>query len=245
MKILPNKQLNSSDNEIKQEEESELIPIFRYYRISTNTQKLRAQKKSQDRFLERNKEKYVVKGTFEDIVSGTIGPEGRPEYNEMINRLDEVDSVLCSDWDRMSRDLQFATYFMFFLRNSGVTILESDTGKEYDFNKMGDRIWAYLKSEMAAQELIKKKERQKSGIAGFIEEKGRWGPEKKYGGGSDGKLWTKSTFWKKYKNLRLSGVSKSAIARLFKISLPTLYKRLREEQERYDKIERKVKNNKS
>lgn len=224
-----------------------IIKIFIYYRISTELQNFKSQKKIIESYLEskQNKkhEKYEIIDTFKDSdKSGVLSPEDRPDFKEMINRLDEIDAILCYDWDRISRDVKFATYFMFYLKEEGISIIEGSSGKVLNFDEMGDRIWTYLKSEMSADERKRIKKRQKAGIAAYKDEHDRWGPKKKYGGGANGDKFTKKRFWKKYKTLRLANVSKSAIARLFNISNPTLYKRLKEEPERYDKIEMQVKN---
>jgi len=234
---------------IDQKLEKKPIRIFIYYRISTELQNFKAQKKIIETFLDHNDKKYQIIDIFKDSgKSGILAPQDRPEFNEMINRLDEIDAILCYDWDRISRDVKFANYFMFFLKEADIFIIEGNSGKTLNFDEMGDRIWTYLKSEMSAYERERIKERQKAGIEAFRKEheskenpKGRWGPKKKYGGGPNGDKWNKKKFWEKYETLRLANVSKSAIARLFRVSNPTLYKRLKEEPEKYDSIERKVK----
>ena len=222
-------------------EKNNKIPVFIYYRISTELQNFKSQKKIVENFLANSHDKYEVIDTFRDEgISGFLGPKERPDFNDMINRLNEVRAILCYDWDRISRDVKFASYFMFYLRGEGIYVIETGTRKILDFDQMGDRIWTYLKSEMGAEERLKIKRRQKAGIEAYKEEHGRWGQQIKYGGGAKGTRFSKKRFFEKYEVLRLANVSKSAIARLFKISPPTLYKRLKEEPEKYKEIEDKV-----
>lgn len=223
-----------------EEKKSDLVPIFVYYRISSELQNFGAQKKINNNYLKNHPDKYRVIDIFKDEdISGDLGPEDRDEFNKMINRLDEVDAILCFDWDRISRNLRFATYFMFFLQEANISVIEAGSGKILNFDEMGDRIWTYLKSEMGAEERRKIKMRQKAGIEAFRDKYGRWGPKKKYGGGPKGDSFSKKKFWEKYETMRMANVSKSAIARLFKISPPTLYDRLNEESKRYEEIEKR------
>jgi DNA invertase Pin-like site-specific DNA recombinase len=99
----------------------------------------------------------------------------------------------------------------------------------------------FIESQKAEEERKRHIQRTKHGIEAFKEEHGRWGPEKKYGTTSDGKPIDKNRFWFLYETYRMSNVSKSAIARILDISRPTLYKRLKEEPEKYNNIEEKVK----
>ncbi|MHA1795185.1 MAG: recombinase family protein [Promethearchaeota archaeon] len=224
------------------ESDKKKIPIFIYYRISTELQNFDAQKKIIENFLALNPDKYEIKGVFKDKgLSGALDPKERPEFNEMINRLKEVKAILCYDWDRISRDVKFASYFMFFLKETGISVIEGGTGKVLNFDQMSDRIWTYLKSEMAQDERERIKRRQKAGIQAFKEKHGRWGQKPKYGGGADGRSFSERTFWEKYETLRLANVSKASIARLFKMSTPTLYKRLKTRPRKYLEIENEVK----
>jgi len=222
--------------------EEQEIKIFIYYRISTELQNLKAQKKIINNYLKVQPErKYKILDSFKDNVSGALGPTERPEFKEMISRLNEIDAILCYDWDRISRDVKFATYFMFYLQESNISVIEANTGRTLNFDEMGDRIWTYLKSEMSSNERKRIKERQKAGIEAFQDEHGYWGPKKKYGGGPNGDKWNKTKFWEKYELLRLANVSKLAISRLFRMSAPTLYDRLKEDPQKNQEIESKVK----
>jgi len=68
-----------------------------------------------------------------------------------------------------------------------------------------------------AEEYIKNLHiRQKIGIKRKIEETGTWGPKKK------------EVDWKRYDHYRYLGVPKTAISKMFGISVKTLYRRLQE-----------------
>lgn len=222
--------------------EKKLEKIFIYYRVSTKLQNLKMQKSSTSIFLSKEGEKYEVIDTFADK-SITGATDERPGYQKMKKRLNEIDGILVYNWDRMSRDEELANNLMYELRKRNIFILESDTGQKLDFNQAFNRLITFIKSMEAERERLRHKQRTKDGIKAFRKEKGYWGAEKdkKYGETSDSKKISKSKFWFLYEMYRKAKVKKSAIARILNISRPTLYKRLKEDEEKYNEIELKIK----
>jgi len=212
---------------------------FFYARVSTNLQDVKMQVKAKDRFLERHH--IDVIDTFkDDAKSGALGFE-REALKEMFDRIDEVDCIIVYDWDRLSREEEFAISLMYFLRKKRKYVYEITSGQKLDFNKLQARLQAIIKSLISSEERLKIKKRQMDGILAYREEHKRWGPRKKYGKSLHGTRYTKEAFWRTYKQYRLAGISKAGIARLLKISVPTLYKRLKEDFEgKYERFEQKL-----
>lgn len=213
--------------------------IFIYYRVSTDLQDIKMQKNNVSKYLSKEGDNYEVIDVFADKgISGAT--KERPAFQKMLERLNEVDGIMVYNWDRMSRDEEFATNLMYELRKKGIFVLESDTGQKYNFKEAYHRMITFIKSQEAERERKRHLRRTKDGIATFIDKHNRWGPSKKYGFTSNGKPLNKEKFWYFYETYRLANVSKSAISRILGLSRPTLYKRLDEELERYKKIESEV-----
>lgn len=224
-------------NQLNKSQESE--KLFIYYRVSTELQDTKMQKYSVKKFLEDKK--IIIVEEFEDkAMSGILGFE-RPAFKEMNNRLDEVDGIILYDWDRISREEEFAVTLMYALRNKNKFVYESSTGQKLDFNQLYSRIQTFLKSVMASEERLRIKKRQKGGIAGFIEEYGRWGPFPYYGKNTSGKKLTRESFWQLYEQYRIALIGKSAIARVLQMSRTNLYNKLKKDMKRYKEIEERLK----
>lgn len=211
---------------------------FFYTRVSTNLQDTKMQEKAKERFLEHYNIN-VIDVFKDDAKSGALGFE-REALKEMFDRIDEVDCIIVYDWDRLSREEEFAISLMYFLRKKGKYVYEITSGQKLDFNQMQARLQAIIKSMVSSEERLKIKKRQKDGIAAYKDEHKRWGPRKKYGESLHGTPYNKQSFWRTYKQYRLAGISKAGIARLLKISTPTLYERLKEFKEKYKRFEQKI-----
>jgi len=213
----------------------ENMDFFIYYRVSTDLQNTEMQERVVNKLVKDKKINVV--GVFEDIsYSGALGFE-RPAFKEMYERLDEADGIIVYDWDRISREEEFAVSFMHVLKRKDKIVIEASTGNILDFSDMGSRILTYVKSVTASEERIKIKQRQKDSIQIFIKKHGRWGRFRNYGETEQGTKLTKESFWIKYELYRKANISKMAISRLLKISPPTLYKNLHEDEAMYQKIE--------
>lgn len=223
--------------------EKKIEKLFIYYRVSTKLQNLKMQKRSISLFLSAKGDQYEVIDTFaDDGISGAT--DNRPAYQRMKKRLTEIDGILVYNWDRMSRDEELANNLMYELREKNIFILESDTGQRLDFNQAFNRLITFIKSMEAERERLRHKQRTKDGIEAFRKKKGYWGASKhkSYGKTTDGKKISESRFWFLYELYRKAKVKKSAIARILGISRPTLYKRLKENEEKYNKIEMMLNN---
>lgn len=214
--------------------------VFRYYRVSTEMQKLDMQKKSVKDFLKNREHIEVIESFTDEAISGALGWE-RPAFREMMEKIDKVDGIILYDWDRLSREEEFAVNLMYSLKNKNKFVYESNTGQKLDFNIMHNRLIGFIKSINASEERIRTKKRQKDGIKAYKEKHDRWGPHKKFGNNLSGKKLPETSFWRLYEQYRMANISKAGIARILKISRQTLYKRLNENLDKYNEIELKIK----
>jgi DNA invertase Pin-like site-specific DNA recombinase len=216
--------------------------VFAYYRTSTDIQSIDMQKHSVKNYAEKNNMEIVEEFKDEGI-SGVVGFE-RPAFQRLYNRLKNVNNihaVLVYAWDRISRDEEFAVMFMYYIKKIGVKIIETKSGMELDFRNMTHRLKTMFDSVFSQEERLRIKKRQIDGIKAYREEhNGEWGRRKSYGKSPfSHREMSEETFWRNYEIFRLETLlSKSAIARMFEISRATLYRRLEENGDKYEQIER-------
>jgi DNA invertase Pin-like site-specific DNA recombinase len=188
--------------------------IFTYFRVSTDLQDVESQKSAVKSFL-KNQDVQIIHEFIDLGFSGKKGVE-RPAFNEMLSRLNEVDGVCLFDYDRLTRDEERGVMLMYEIRSKQKKIYEARTGMILTFEPMTERLLTFVKSMLAEEERKKILDRQASGIKAYKERNGRWGRKKK-------KLNIKK--YEEYQNL---GLSKTAIAKLFGMTVPTLKKIIKE-----------------
>lgn len=220
---------------------------FAYYRVSTELQDIKTQRFSVSKFLAKNIHLIIDNEFVDNYISGALLEE-RKAFMDMISRLDGIDFIVVYAWDRISREEQFATNFIYELRGKNIKVYESSTGRDLDFSKLGDRLSTLIASVISSEERMKIKARQKAGIEAFREEHGYWGRKVFYGinpASNTNKPMNKESFLKNYEKYRVDfRLSKAAIARIFQMGSSTLYKRIHENQEEINLIEEKLSKNK-
>jgi len=213
--------------------------VFSYLRVSTKMQKIDMQRKSIEEFLKTHPNVNVVKEFIDESYSGALGWE-RPAFKEMMTQIDDVDGIIIYNWDRLSREEEFAVYLMYSLRRKNKFIYISSTREKLNFDELSIRLKTFVDAAFSERERKRIKQRQMDGIKAYIEKYGRWGPRKKYGIALTGARISEKRFWKLYEQYRKAGISKAGIARILNISRYTLYKRLNEKPKKYQEIEKKV-----
>ncbi len=223
----------------KNQNDEEIYNLLEYLRVSTEVQDTKMQKEANKKFIQGKP--YKIIETFEDKAkSGALGFE-RPAFKAMDDKLNDADGILTYAWDRISREEEFAISFMYSLRRKDKFVIESSTGIKLNFDQMQSRLLGMIKSVIAEDERLKIKRRQKDGIELFKKKNNRWGRFRKFGVSTEtGKELTKEMFWKKYELYRKAKISKSAIARLLQMTRTTLYKRFKENLEKYNEIEERI-----
>lgn len=189
---------------------------FAYIRVSTDIQEKKLTQENQEIVIKRYAKQHNIEivSWFFDAMQGVIND--RPQFTEMMNRINEVDSVVLFDTSRWSRDFEYSVGLIFQFKNLGKGVHIAVENLKLNLNDDMAQLIQIIKSWFNAHERKKIKQRQKIGIERYKMKHGRWGPRKK-------KLDVK-----KYNFLREAGVSKAAIARLLKMSKTTLNCRLKE-----------------
>lgn len=193
---------------------------FGYVRVSTTKQKEKNTHENQKTAIHEyaGKHGFEIVHTFEDLAVSGVDYE-REQLDHMLDRLNEVKHVIFYDWSRLSRDILFSNYLLYTFTKNGVTL--HDVSKD-DTVVIGDDVSILMKQIeffVASHERKKIKERQKLGIKRFIMENGSWGRKERV-------LTPREIDM--YKSLRKAKVSKSAIARVLKISRKSLYKNIKQ-----------------
>jgi len=219
------------------------MKLYAYYRVSTIMQSIQMQKEIVKKFIEE-KGFEIVEEFIDESMSGALGFE-RPAFNEMYNLLannEEVDGIVVYNWDRLSREEEFAVMLMYYLRRKNKVVYNADKGECLSFDQQIDRIKTFINSSYNEQERLRIKQRIKDGIKAYTKREGRWGRKIIYGKNpASNRPLSEKSFWKHYEKYRIKfNFSKSAIARLFQISRSTLINRLNESPERLKIIEDKL-----
>jgi site-specific DNA recombinase len=134
---------------------NEIKHVAMYLRISREKQETEDTLQSHRERLTRlcNDRRYTFT-TFEEVLSGQSKLEDRVVLNEMLDRLNEFDAVLCISIDRLSRDLEYSIHIFKRLEKAGIPVVTMDrVYTESDFLMFG------VESLMANQEykLIRKR----------------------------------------------------------------------------------------
>ena len=199
------------------EDPEKLEKSFAYIRVSTDIQEEKKTQENQEKAIKDYVKKYnieVIEWFYDLALSGV--DLNRPKLNEMLSRLSEVQSIIIYDTSRLSRNFEYSIGLIFQFKNLGKRIHVVSEGAILDYQNDMNQLIEIIKSWYNAYERKKILARQKLGIERYKEKNGRWGRK------------TKKLDVKKYNFLRKSGVSKSAIARILKISRTTLWERLKE-----------------
>jgi DNA invertase Pin-like site-specific DNA recombinase len=134
----------------------------------------------------------------------------------MLIHLETVDGLVIQHSDRFSRADPVDTLIIYRrIFERGKRVISIMDG-ELKMNTLEETLLMAVRSYSDAKRIVIDKEKQKAGIQRFIKNHGRWGRPKK-------------PFDKeKYHIYRNAGLSKADCARLLKVSLATLYRRLDE-----------------
>jgi site-specific DNA recombinase len=134
---------------------NEIKNVAMYLRISREKQETEDTLQShRERLIRLCNDRGYSYTIFEEVLSGQSNLEDRKALNEMLDRLEEFDAVLCVSIDRLSRDLEYSIHIFKRLEKAGVPVITMDrVYTESDFLMFG------VESLMAHQEykLIRKR----------------------------------------------------------------------------------------
>lgn len=146
---------------------------FIYNRVSTNIQEdkesIISQRESCKAFAKINN--IDVLQLFEETGSGLIF--NRPQFQEMLSRLVEVDCVITFSQDRITREPRHIFIIIDTFKKANVELL-GVTGA-INWNSTLEEMIVVMKSYMAKDETEKMSARIKPGIQIYKNEHGRWG----------------------------------------------------------------------
>lgn len=196
-----------------------MMKAFSYYRNSTSDQKELATEENQrtlcKAFALENGVDIVHE--YKDLGRSGLSEDGRPEYRQMLDKLDAVDGLIVYDMDRLNRDLwNQISLLILLIKNKKKLFLARERVVE-DWSSRTNILIRLILAWVGQEEVLKSKERQKAGIERYrANHEDRWGRS------------AAEVDWKKYDEYVDMGLSKVAIAKLFGMSRKTLYKRLEE-----------------
>ncbi len=187
-----------------------------YVRCSTDDQDLASQEHDLERWLAVYGQGEQVIWYREEGVSGDA--KVRPEYNRLIAEVRKGDTVLCWALDRISRGgIKPVADMLDFFNTADIRLVSV---KEPWIDRNNPAIEPVLCVLAWAAQMEKKriKERQKAGIAAAKAKGKRWGGRKA------GTMQVRTPeLDKTVKEMKASGKSVCSIARVCKISRPTVY----------------------
>jgi site-specific DNA recombinase len=184
-----------------------------YCRVSTKDQADKNTQENQERSIKeflKDKEVQVIKEYSDPGMSGAS--RDRPQYNKMLEELDQYDGICVYDVDRLSRDFEMGVNLMFMLKQMSKTLYVSRTGNIMDFSSDEDQLIHVIKSWVSDQERKKIKARQLEGMNRYREAGKKWGRP------------AKEINWKKYDELKKFGLSDASISRMMEIHPVTFCK---------------------
>lgn len=187
---------------------------FAYIRISTKKQEKDQTRKTQEMLVKE----YAKRNNLE-IIEIFKDLEDYEQLDNMMDRLDEVLCVIINDWSCISCNMLFSGYLLYEFSKHNVTIHDVFKNNIVELDNDTGILMRNIESFLASQEKKKIKHKQKAGIRRKIEEVGHWGRIRRV-------LTPKEI--NTYQKLREANVSKSAIARLLKISRTVLYRNIKE-----------------
>ncbi len=140
--------------------------LFAYIRVSTDKQveagTYQNQEKAIKDFLKGQNVQLIHTFTDKGISGATID---RPEFRDMLSRLDEVDGVCVYDTDRLARDFDLGLDLMKEFKARGKKLYIVKTRKIIDFNvQREEQLIHVIQSWVAEQERLNIKQRQRQGI---------------------------------------------------------------------------------
>lgn len=183
-----------------------------YVRVSTKEQRLENQEKELKKWLKTNDIPIDSVVWYTEKVSGTT--KNRKELDRLCSDIDagKIDTVVCWKLDRLSRSLRDGVNLIGDWCEKGVRLVSTTEGIDFT-NTMG-KIIASLLSGLAQMETEYRRERQKVGIESA---KAR----KVYKGRKAGT--TRNDPMEAYQ-LRQQGMKVARIAKLFGVSIMTVYR---------------------
>jgi DNA invertase Pin-like site-specific DNA recombinase len=189
---------------------------FSYIRISTNLQEDKNTQQNQKNAIKRYiaDKDVIITEQFEDLsISGAEA--NRKQFNAMLTRVKDVDTLIVYDLSRLSRDMDISIDLMRLLMSNSIEIIDVFSNKTFDLNNDNDQLQYLLGSWFSSVERKKIKARQMEGIKRY-RENNHWGRP------------LKAFNYAQFKELKKQGLKNRQIASKLQLSEASLYRRLNE-----------------
>jgi len=191
-----------------------------YVRVSTKEQEEKRTYEVQINEVKKYAESLdlILSTEYRDIMSGKS--KKRPKFNQMLQDLkSNYKGVIVAFVDRLGRDFveQLRTYIKIY--DTGKEIHVVDYGRVNQDN-LDDQFKYIIESYFSAKEIERHSDRIKGGIERYKKEHGRWGPKKK------------EIDWELFERLERQGLNREQLARVFEMCRTTLYRRIKEEEDK-------------
>lgn len=153
-------------------EEIKKLRLYSYCRVSTKQQEIENQRRSINKFIKNNKDKYEIVEAFEEMESAF---KNRPEYNKMLNMLynkeNNIDGVIIQRLDRIGRSVKdLANLIDKLIKNNKKLIT---TEQNFNMDTIEGKLLVGLLSVIAEFNANLFKERSKEGRERYLAEVAR------------------------------------------------------------------------
>lgn len=154
------------------------MKIFSYLRVSTKSQKesgsIETQKLAINEYMKNHPDLELAKEFRDDGISGQSST--RPAFLEMVERLAEVDGIICYDISRLSRDIKIWAYLMIALRENKKILIKVKDGTISNYAEDDTKVLTdFVEGWTAEKEVKTTTIKIKDGIKRYKLINGRWG----------------------------------------------------------------------
>jgi DNA invertase Pin-like site-specific DNA recombinase len=196
-----------------------MLNVIVYARVSSLEQDYSGQLEQIKQFCALND--YNILSVYTDKSTGSN--TDRPGYKDMITALEKsggitINALVITKLDRLGRSIRDLLFFIDNLQKHNVQFVSINDN--VNTTTPQGRLFLYLLSALAEFEREMIRERTEAGRKRYISAGGRMGPP------------IKPVPMDEVLQLLQSGVPKTRIAKKYKISVPTLYNKIREHQKK-------------
>ncbi len=154
--------------------ETKKLRLYSYCRISTKQQELENKRRSIKKFIENNKNKYIIIEGFEEEKSAF---KERPEYARMLHELyneeNNIDGIIIQRLDRIGRSVKDLSNLIDTLEKNGKKIIATEQNINTD--TIEGKLLVGLLSVIAEFNANLFKERSREGRERYLAEKDKNG----------------------------------------------------------------------
>ncbi len=162
-------------------DEIKKLRLYSYCRVSTKQQELENQRRSIKKFIENNKDEYIIVEAFEEKASAF---KERPAYDKMLEKLynkeNDINGIIIQRLDRIGRSVKDLANLIDKLIKNGKKL--KATEQNFDTDTIEGKLLVGLLSVIAEFNANLFKERSKEGRERYLAEKDKNGkPIHKWG----------------------------------------------------------------